>query len=316
MLVLMKIGIIVTFGVLFFTTMLYINTLILKKKKKREAEKKRAVKISDEEYESLGKSEIEEIEPAVKELNEKARRKYLIFKKAFHLFNYRKYRLLKLGLSVGLFILFTFMLNFVFGIIGFIAGRILPDAISNYIVKKNINKFEIQLADGLTLIANSLKAGASFTQAVEAMVNEMKPPLATEFGIFLKNTRMGVSVEEALENLAKRVDSEELKIAVVSINIARQAGGNLSEILLHTADTIRERERIKGKIDSLTAQGKMSGIVVGSLPLALALILYKIDPVMMGPLFNTFIGQLILLLILLMEFVGFLWIKKIIAIDI
>jgi len=119
-----------------------------------------------------------------------------------------------------------------------------------------------------------------------------------------------------LENLSQRTKSEELKIAIVSINIARQAGGNLSEILMHTADTIRERERIKGKVDSLTSQGKMSGMVVGSLPIILALLLYLIDPIMMKPLFKTFIGQLVMLFVMVMEFIGFKWINKIVNIDI
>ena len=119
-----------------------------------------------------------------------------------------------------------------------------------------------------------------------------------------------------MQNISKRVESEELNIAVVSINIARQAGGNLAEILMHIADTIRERERIKGKIDSLTAQGKMSGFVIGALPFLLAIVLYKIDPKLMQPLFNTLIGQIIMLFVLVMITVGFVWIMKIIKIDI
>ncbi|HEC93506.1 MAG TPA: hypothetical protein ENI51_11105, partial [Candidatus Atribacteria bacterium] len=124
------------------------------------------------------------------------------------------------------------------------------------------------------------------------------------------------SIEDALNNLSARIESEELKIAVVSINIARKSGGNLSEILFHISDTIRERERIKRKVSALTSQGKMSGIIIGALPLLLALILYKIDPEMMRPLFNTFMGQLVLLGVLFMELIGFVWIKRIIAIDV
>ena len=314
MLIIMKIGIIITFALLFFSTFFYINNLIIKKKK--ETEEKKKAKISEEDYLRVEKDEEEKLEPGMRKLSEKAKQKYSDFKEVFPKYTYRKYKLLKLSLGIGLFFLLTFIFNFVFGIIGFIVGTNILNMISSHIVKKRINKFELQLVDGLTLIANALKSGTSFTQAVEVMVKETRPPLAIEFSQFLKETRMGVTIEEALENLSKRARSEELKIAVVSINIARQAGGNLSEILLHTADTIRERERIKGRIDSLTSQGKMSGMVVGALPLGLAMILYVIDPIMMDPLFNTFIGQMVMLVVLIMEFIGFKWINKIVSIDI
>ncbi len=315
LMIIMKIGIVVTFALLFFSVFFYINNLIIKRKK--AAEEKKKVKIQEEDYARVEKGEEEEkLEPGMEKLSEKAKQKYFNFKEVFPKYTYKKDKLLKMAIGVVLFFLLTFFLNFVFGIIGFIIGRNILNMISDHIVKKRINKFELQLVDGLTLIANALKAGASFSQAVEVMVKETRPPLATEFSRFLKETRVGASVEGALDNLSRRGRSEELKIAVVSINIARQAGGNLSEILLHTADTIRERERIKGKIESLTSQGKMSGMVVGALPLGLAMILYVVDPIMMDPLFHSFIGQMVMLVVLLMEFVGFKWINKIVNIDI
>ena len=308
MLILMKIGAIAASALLFFFSVLYINNLIIKKRK--QAEKKKKAKISEED-------EIDrKLEPGVEKLSAKARKRYLGFKEAFPKYNIKKYRLLKFALGSFLFFLLTFIFNFVFGIAGFFLGMILPDTVAGYINKKRINRFELQLVDGLTLISNALKSGTSFTKAIEVMVAETKSPLSVLFSRFLKETHLGASVEAALNNLSKREKSEELKIAVVSINIARQTGGNLSEILLHIADTIRERERIKGKVDSLTAQGKLSGIIVGSLPVLLAVVLYFIDPIMMRPLFKTFIGQIILLGVLLVELAGFKWINKIVNIDI
>ncbi len=309
MLILIKIGAITAFALLFFFSVLYINNLIIKKRRK-QAEKKKKAGISEED--EIG----EKLEPGVEKLSKKARKRYLSFKEAFPKYNIKKYRLLKFALGFCLFVLLTFIFNFVFGIVGLFFGMILPDTVAGYINKKRINRFELQLVDGLTLVSNALKSGASFTQAVEVMVKETKPPLAVMFSRLLKETYLGASVEAALNNLSKRERSEELKIAVVSINIARQTGGNLSEILLHIADTIRERERIKGKVDSLTAQGKLSGIIVGSLPVLLAVVLYFIDPIMMKPLFKTFTGQMILLGVLLIELAGFKWINKIVNIDI
>lgn len=316
MTVLIKIGIVLSSGAVFFFSFIYLAGYLSARRKKAEEEKKRLTVITDEEYEKEKPERTVLDEPGLEKLSEKRRNKYLRFKAVFPRFNLRTYTLLKTGLSAALMLGLGLTVNFVFGFAGFMAGMIIPDAVAGSMVKKGIERFELQLVDGLTLVANALKAGASFSQAVEVMISETKPPLSTQFGIFLKENRMGASVEEALANLSGRVDSEELKIVVVSISIARQAGGNLSEILLHTADTIRERERIKGKIDAITAQGKMSGIVIGSLPVGLSLILYMIDPVMMAPLFLTFAGQLVLMAVGLFVFVGFIWIRKIIAIDI
>jgi len=291
-----KIGIsLFSFIVLFLFTYYGIIFLVNRKTKKKSVASKKNIKKRDTKHKN---------------------KKYEIFSKVFPGYTYKKYFFLKYGLGFLLYFLLTFSINIVFGLVGFIAGIFVPDLLADYLYKKQLEKFELQLIDGLNLIANALKAGASFIQGVEVMVKEMKDPISKEFNLFLKEVRMGSSIEDALNNLSARIESEELKIAVVSINIARKSGGNLSEILFHISDTIRERERIKRKVSALTSQGKMSGIIIGALPLLLALILYKIDPEMMRPLFNTFMGQLVLLGVLFMELIGFVWIKRIIAIDV
>ncbi len=303
-----KIGIILSSFLFFFFAFFLVQDSLAKSKKRKEE--------GPEEYDQFGKKDEEILEPGLEKLSEKARKKYLLFKEVLPIIKYPQYRLLTLVLAIIFFFVFTLGINFVFGLVALIISIFLPDTIAKHIVEKRINKFELQLVDGISLIANALKAGTSFTQAVEVMIKEMKPPLSHEFATLLKETRMGASIDQALENLGKRINSEELKIVVVSVNIARQAGGNLSEILLHIGDTIRERERIKGKIDSLTAQGRLSGIVIGAMPILLAFALNQIDPLMMKPLFQTFIGQLVFLVVFIMELIGFLWIMKIIKIDI
>ncbi|MBN1898532.1 MAG: type II secretion system F family protein [Spirochaetes bacterium] len=289
----MKLGILLFSFLAMFMGVYYLVDLYSKKRKKAVKPKKAAKKIPGKRYQ-----------------------KYNQFITVFPHISYKQYILVKYGLGLFIFFFLTSFINIIFGGVGFIIGVKAPDIITGFIHRKRINKFELQLVDGLGMIANALKAGSSFFQAVEVMVNELKPPISKVFGDFLKEVRMGASNESALDNLASRIDSEELKIATVSINIAREAGGNLSEILFHISDTIRERERIKRKIDALTSQGKMSGIVVGSMPLLLAVVLYKLDPEMMGPLFSSFLGQVVLLFVMIMITVGFVWIRRIITIDV
>ena len=212
-------------------------------------------------------------------------------------------------------LILCFIFGIIFGIFGLIIGLFIPDYVANKIWHNNLKRFEIQLIDGLTLVANALKSGASFNQAIDVMIKETKAPLSSNFAKFINETRMGASIEDALENMAKRVKSEEFNMVVISINIARQAGGNLSEILLHTANTIRERERIKGKVEALTAQGKMSGYVISALPVLLLGALYKIDPLMVAPMFNTLLGNVVLIVSGVMILLGSLWIKKIVNVE-
>ncbi len=318
MIQLIKIGVLITFFIFIFFSVFNIFTIIIKTKKRKKQKKQKTkdlLKITDEEYAQFDQENVIKSDPEIEKLSEKAKKKFFTFKKVFPIITYKKYKLLKFSITSLLFLFFTFSINFIFGLAGLALGIILPDFIAAIIVKKKINRFEIQLADGLTLISNALKSGTSFIQAVEVMIKEMKPPLSVEFSLFLKETRMGASIDEALNNLSKRIDSEELKITVVSINIARQSGGNLSEMLMHVSDTIRERERLKGKIDALTSQGKLSGFIIGVMPILLAFVLNKIDPIMMEPLFHSFIGQLILLAVFIMEVIAFIWIKKIVTID-
>lgn len=192
-------------------------------------------------------------------------------------------------------------------------------AIKIYISKKEKNimeKFNEQLLESLEIIANSVKAGQSLMQALENMVKDAKQPLKSEFEQVLKQIRLGQSISNALLDVAGRIKSRDLKIAINAINLARESGGNLGEILLRIANTMRERKRIQGKILALTAQGKLSGIVIGIVPFILLGILYLIEPNMMGLLFTTLLGNAMLVIAVLMLSAGMFFINKIINIDI
>lgn len=149
-----------------------------------------------------------------------------------------------------------------------------------------VRAFNARLADTITLIANALRAGSSFLQAVELVTRETQPPVSTEFARVVREINLGLPFEQALENMVRRVRSDDLELMVIAITIQHQVGGNLAEILDSIAFTIRERVRIKGEIRTLTAQQRLSGWVVGLLPIGLLVFLSVIAPEFVGSLFD------------------------------
>jgi tight adherence protein B len=150
---------------------------------------------------------------------------------------------------------------------------------------KRLNAFNEHLADAVILIGSALRAGSSFLQSVELVSREMQPPVSTEFNRVVREVSIGLPLETALENMVERVRSTDLELMATAIAIQYQVGGNLAEILDTIAETIRERVRIKGEIRTLTAQQRLSGYVVGFLPVGLLGILLVIAPKFMNPMF-------------------------------
>jgi len=185
-----------------------------------------------------------------------------------------------------------------------------------YFKKKRIRKFNSQLVDALTTMSNCLKAGLSLPQAIETVEKQMEPPISEEFGLVNREHRMGVSLEEALLHLADRMKGDDTELLVTSITIAHELGGNLAEIFEQITTTIRERNRIQGRIETLTAQGKMQGAIVSALPVALGLILYLLAPDMISLLFTTQIGKLLLGMFVFLEVSGWILIKRIVTINV
>ena len=141
-----------------------------------------------------------------------------------------------------------------------------------------LGAFNKQLPDTITLLANALRAGSSFLQAIELVVRESRPPISTEFGRVIREVNLGLPFEQALENMVRRVRSDDLELMATAISIQHTVGGNLAEILDSIAYTIRERIRIQGEIRTLTAQQRLSGYVVGFLPIGLAAFLFIAAP--------------------------------------
>ena len=204
----------------------------------------------------------------------------------------------------------------VVGAIGGAAALFLPRLILKILRVRRLERFNQQLVNALTGMSNALKAGFSIQQAFESIVQEAQAPISQEFAMFLQQLRVGVPFEEALADMDRRIGSEDLTLMIQSIEIARQTGGNLTEVFDRIAATIRERQRVEGKIKSLTAQGRIQGRVVGAMPFILGFALYLLDSQMMLTFIQSGVGILILFVVLVLEICGALMIRKIVTIDV
>ena len=202
------------------------------------------------------------------------------------------------------------------GALASVAGFFAPALCVRFYRRRRVQRFNAQLTEALQQMANALRAGLTFQQAMDQTGREASAPLRQEFGLFSKEVKLGVPLEQALANLAGRVGSEDLELVTTSTNIARQLGGNLAEMFETIAATIRERFRLEGKIAAITSQGKLQGLVVATLPLFIGLFLNSYRPDLMQPMFETAYGYVLVSAIVLLEAIGFLLIRRIVAIDV
>ena len=234
------------------------------------------------------------------------------------------------GTTIGLPVV-LFLLGFVVKslqnplvlLLGLIVGFFVPRLWLGRRKSGRLKAFNKQLPDTVTLIANALRAGSSFLQSIELVVRESRPPISTEFGRVIREVNLGLPFDVALENMVRRVKSEDFELMATAIAIQHQVGGNLAEILDSIAFTIRERIRIKGEIRTLTAQQRLSGYVVGFLPIGLAGFLFVAAPHFMDPMFQKPpealglpLGMIILFFGGFMMFIGFMLIRRIVDIEV
>lgn len=208
-------------------------------------------------------------------------------------------------------------------IIGAFVGFMIPRFWLGRRRSSRLSAFNKQLPDTITLIANALRAGSSFLQAIEMVVREAQPPITTEFSRVVREVNLGLAFDAALENMVRRVRSDDLELMTTAITIQHQVGGNLAEILDSIAFTIRERVRIKGEIKTLTSQQRMSGYVVAALPIGLITFLMVIAPGFMQPMFQKPpeiaglpAGVIILGVAGFSMFIGFMAIRRIVDIEV
>jgi tight adherence protein B len=207
-------------------------------------------------------------------------------------------------------------LGVLLGILAGAVGYMLPAFYVRMRIARQIRKFNDQLDGMLTMVSSSLRAGFGLLQALDLAADQLQPPMSTELQRLLRDTHMGASIEEALENLHERVGSYDLDVIITAILIQRSVGSNLSEVLDKVAHTIRERARIRGEINTLTAQKRLSGWIVGLMPAAFVLLMLAVNFEYMSLLFTDPVGRMLLILAVVLDVIGIVAIKRIVTVDI
>lgn len=200
--------------------------------------------------------------------------------------------------------------------LGCLAGLFGPRIYINLLRNRRLQAFNNQLGDTINLMVNGIRAGYSVLQAMEAVSKEMGPPVSVEFGRVVREVQLGLTLEQALDNMLRRITSDDLDMMVTAINVQREVGGNLAEVLDAISYTIRERVRIKGEIRALTSYGRGAGNLLSAIPVLLAAVIYLINPDFMSLLFTDRCGWILIGVAVLGIVVGYLIIRKIVNIEV
>lgn len=223
------------------------------------------------------------------------------------------------ALVVAVAVAAAVVLYLLMGVVGGALGLLVPilgsGAFLSFKASRRNSAFADQLGDALMIMAGSLRSGFGVGQAIDTVAEEMDDPIATEFRRAILETRLGRDMEDALDGIARRVQNEDFEWVVDAMRINRQVGGDLAQILDQVAETIRARNRLKRQVAALTAEGRMSALVLGVLPIGMGLILYSSNPDYMEPLFSRTIGWVMLGAAVGLLVAGALWLKKLIDIE-
>lgn len=195
-------------------------------------------------------------------------------------------------------------------------GMFLPVILLRVAKRRRLERMDGQLMDVVNVIGNCLRSGLNLQQAFEFLVTEMKPPASEEFDLVLKEIRIGAQIEDALGNLVKRVPLPELEMMVISIQTLRRTGGNMVETFEVVGNVIKERRKVEGKIKALTAEGLTQGYIMCAMPAVLGSIIYLLDPDFIRPLFETFLGWIMMSFMIGLIALGWVVIKKMVTIEV
>lgn len=201
-------------------------------------------------------------------------------------------------------------------VLGGFIGYVIPDTHVNRIIRKRSLKLNSQLPEALNIISNGLRAGLSFAQAVSVAGKDLDSPIGDEFTKIIRDNTLGKSMESALEDFSERTDDEDVDMFVTAMIIQRQVGGNLSEVLDTISSTIRERVRIKGEVRTLTAQSKLSAVIISLLPVGIALVLSIMNPSYIGQLFDNIIGLIMVGAAVVMMLIGIMILAKLVKLEV
>ena len=220
------------------------------------------------------------------------------------------------GFLIFFVLLPNLILGMIFGGIVTILGWQVPKYITQYLFKKRSALFVTQMVDGLTLLSNGVRSGLTVPQSMERVVENLPSPINQEFGLVLSQMRLGLSLEEALNNLGERIPMPDVQMFVTTVNILKETGGDMSETFSIIVETIRERQKVQKKIEALTAQGLMQGIIMALIPFVLMVGFLVFDPDYIMPMFSTTLGIIMLFIMLILQAVGGVFIKKVVTIKV
>jgi len=229
-----------------------------------------------------------------------------------------EYVILNLTSILGFFLIgyLLFHQSLFIGIAAGVAGFYAPGIYLKIQQRRRLNAFNDQLGDAISLLANSLRSGYSLLQSIETVAKELPDPISMEFARIVQEVGLGLSNEQAMNNMLRRIQSDDLDLMITAVNVQHEVGGNLAEILEVIGHTIRERVRIKGEIRVLTAQGMISGYIISLLPVVLGLILYLMNPDYMVAMFQEVCGWIMVSVAAIGIITGFIAIQKIVRIEV
>jgi tight adherence protein B len=226
--------------------------------------------------------------------------------------------MLSLSFLPGALVFFLVLPHFILGFIMFaaltFAGWQIPKILMNYLWEGRCSRITNQMVDGMTIMANGMKAGQSLTQSMERVVENIPGPLAQEFNLVLYKVRLGSSIEDALNEFGERIPRQDVQMFVTAVNILKETGGNLTETFQTIVTTVRERQKVEKKIEALTAQGTMQAVIITLVPLLLLGIFLILDPNYVMPLFTKPLGWVCLALMLTLQVIGLFVMRKIVTI--
>jgi tight adherence protein B len=206
------------------------------------------------------------------------------------------------------------------GVLGFVLGAalgiVVPPLVLRFLARRRARMFERQMPDVLMLVASSLSTGFSLLQAMDAVAHDVSDPAAKEFARVMAETRIGSDVESALGRMAIRMNSENMRWAAMAIGIQRQVGGNLAETLRTTASTLREREVLRRHVRALSAEGRLSAVILVALPILLFVYEANVNRDYISLLWSTLIGWILVVVGILLMVVGVYWLTKVVKVEV
>jgi tight adherence protein B len=232
-----------------------------------------------------------------------------------------EFLLVRVAAAILLFVVTLFVsrmhpVGLVIGLVLGAAGYFVPGLYVQLLRRRRIDKIETQLIELAPMLASALRSGFALQQGMELAAHQLEPPIADELNVFISDVNLGATMEAAMLDMGRRIGSTDFDMLITAILVQRTSGGNLSEVLDQTAETLRERERIRGDLKTLTAQQRLTGTILSAYPIAVGLVLLALMPSLWSVMFTKTLGQVFLGVALGLQFIGFLVMRRVMNIEI